>query len=403
MVRAFLLAAVLASAATSHASSCPGELDVAGELTSDLEAIARRATKNHLELVVGDEATLEKALELVRSATDVIRFETFLLNGRHGEKLVDALIERHREGVRVEVLMDPNALKRGGFVASVLNFEDRNGVLRRRLQAAGIEIREFEKSTMPSMTIGIRAEHAKLLAVDDRVALFGGTNFDDEENHDFNFVVRGPGVHDFVHHFRDAYSATGVEAAPLIAASAWPVSNGSLRVLSTEQAMKAEVLRAIRDARESIWLEMYGLTDDDVMQALVEARSRLGSDRVRVLLFDNVNFPAPFAMLRSDYPNAGALATLASVDEPVDVRLLPSPRNGKVHSKAMIVDGRSAYVGSANYTPQEFRTVHNYIGVVEGAEPLAAIRAAFEADWARASDKKVTRLRMRRDSSNVSP
>jgi phosphatidylserine/phosphatidylglycerophosphate/cardiolipin synthase-like enzyme len=306
----------------------------------------------------------------------------------------------------VEVLIDPNGLKRSGFIAGVLNYEDKNGVLRRRLEAAGIDVRRFEKKTMPSMTLGVRGEHAKLLAVDDEVAMFGGTNFDDEENHDFNYVVRGRGVHDFVHHFRAGYEATGAASEPVLAQRNAPDANGTLRVVSTgpgDRSPKAEILGAIRAAKESVWLEMYGLTDPDVMAALLDARKRLGQDNVRVMLFDNVNVPDPVAMLNSDYPNSTAMTTLAGGENPVALRILPSPRGGKVHTKSMLVDGRTAYVGSANYTPQEFRAVHNYVGIVEGEEPIAAIRAAFETDWARASDKKVRRWRVLHDSQPYNP
>lgn len=393
----FLLLATAAHAA-AEAGACEPTGDVEALLT-DLDAIARRSTENHLELVVGDAQALESALALIRSARTVIRFETFLLNGRHGDALVDALIQKHREGVRVEVLVDPNGLERVGVIAGVLNVYDKNGERRRRLEAAGITVKKFRKKTMRSMTFGVRGEHAKLLSIDDSVALFGGTNFDDEENHDFDFVVRGPAVRDFVVHFRDSFESAGAASFPVILEPRPEdarTPNGTVRVLSTgpgDRSPKDEILRAIRDADESVWLEMYGLTDDDVIEALQDARIRLGADKVRVMLHDNVMWPDPLAMLNSDYPNGPATWTLAGSEQPVDVRLLPSPRGGKVHTKALLIDGKTAYLGSANYTKQEFRAVHNYVGVVEGAEPIAALRAAFEHDWARASDKRIRQWR----------
>lgn len=353
-------------------------------------------TSNGVGVVVGDEATLAEAIRLIRGARHSVRFETFLLNGPHGEALGSELVAAASRGVRVQVLLDPNVLQEGGAVGRVLNPEGKNLVVPSRLrQVPGIEVREFNKKTMNAVTFGSRGDHAKLLAVDGAVALMGGTNFDQDVNHDANLVIRGPAVDDLTAHFDEGWVGAGGTLlpgtpAPSPASGEAVGSDAQVRILSTGpggRTSKADVLAQIRQARESVWLEMLALTDGEVIDELVQAKAR-GID-VRVILYDNVS-SGPLAWLTGNYPNWQTMYDFCRDGRAVPLKLFEPLPAGQMHTKMMIVDRRTVLIGSTNYTPQEFEAVHNYVAVVRSEDVASRLGGVFENDWNhRSSDRKI--------------
>lgn len=229
----------------------------------------------------------------------------------------------------------------------------------------------------------------------------GGTNFDKDVNHDVDVVLQGPAVDDLAMNFDEGWQFAGgepaanpydaaTECAPREAAAGSPSPNSDVRILATApgRSSRDEVVRAIRNAKTSIWLEMYGLTDSKVIAELRKAKQR-GVD-VRVVLFDDLN-RGVFSPLGGDYDNFGTTLELANHDtDAVPVKLFEKIPHGQMHTKMMLVDGKTAYLGSTNYTPQEFGGVHNYIAAIQGPEVVDKLTAMFSDDWENhSSDKSV--------------
>lgn len=391
----------------------PDSADSTGALASDLGAVfeaptcgpvalSARSTKSHVDVIVGDDEALARALTMIGSATSTVQIETFLLNGPAGNAIADALIAKRKQGLEVQVLLDPNALQTAGMVAGILNPNGINTAVLERLRAGGIDVRSYDVQTMPSSAFTVRAEHAKLLVVDGRAALMGGTNFDRDVNHDLDLALEGPAVDDLVANFNEGWSAAGGRVArdPYAGASSCDgraarpgevAPNARVRVLSTgpgARTSKSEILRAIDGATTRVSLEMYGLTDSDVVASLQAAKAR-GVD-VKVILFDDVD-SLFFAPLSGNYDNSGAMMELANkVTEAVPVKLYENILGGQMHTKMLIVDGKTSYLGSTNYTHQEFSGVHNYVVEVTGGPAIAKLTDAFEDDWKNhATDTKV--------------
>jgi phosphatidylserine/phosphatidylglycerophosphate/cardiolipin synthase-like enzyme len=127
------------------------------------------------------------------------------------------------------------------------------------------------------------------------------------------------------------------------------------------------LLRAIGEAQSEVWVTMYLLTSPIMVDALVAARGS-GCD-VRVLLE-----AAPYGAETANHPAAARLAAAG-----VDVRILRRP-DGLVHEKAMIIDRRSVFVLSLNFTTAGLGSNREYAVVDSDPADVARAAAVFEAD-----------------------
>jgi DNA/RNA endonuclease YhcR with UshA esterase domain/HKD family nuclease len=128
------------------------------------------------------------------------------------------------------------------------------------------------------------------------------------------------------------------------------------------------IVDAIEGAKHSIDLEMYLITDHRVEQALIAAAAR--GVKVRVIL---------------DRTPEGLVSDAVTADQllaqnGVDVHYAPS-RFTFDHSKAMVIDNRLAFIGSANDTYDGLD--HNREYVVETNSPAVVdtLLDVFSADW----------------------
>ncbi|HEX8730686.1 MAG TPA: phospholipase D-like domain-containing protein [Ktedonobacterales bacterium] len=142
------------------------------------------------------------------------------------------------------------------------------------------------------------------------------------------------------------------------------------------QAGEAPVLQAIRSAQSSVWVEVYLLTDYNVIHALEDAAQR-GVD-TRVLLELNpygAGTTTPRQTLQ-ELQAAGVKAEGAN------------PAFHYTHEKAMIVDGATLYIMTANLTKSglggsSYADNREY-GVIDTAAADAhEASAIFQADWTR--------------------
>lgn len=98
----------------------------------------------------------------------------------------------------------------------------------------------------------------------------------------------------------------------------------------------AVVLQAINRAQTAIRVQMYSLTLEEIVSALIRAKRR-GVD-VR-LIVDR-------SQLHQDRNDSLRVASLASSGVPVLVDTVP----GLMHNKVMVIDGETVLTGSFNYT-----------------------------------------------------
>ena len=135
------------------------------------------------------------------------------------------------------------------------------------------------------------------------------------------------------------------------------------------------VVDAIRGARKSVWLEIYLLSDRNVIRALEEAANR-GID-VRVMLEPHPVGGGGSPMRTIDQLNAaGAKAQTTSSSFTL------------THEKGLIIDGTTAFIMTSNFTRSALggsRAVSNreYDIIDTNPEDVQAVSGIFNADWNR--------------------
>lgn len=135
------------------------------------------------------------------------------------------------------------------------------------------------------------------------------------------------------------------------------------------------ITEPISAARLSVWLEIYLLTDRNVIRALEDAANR-GID-VRVML--------------EPHPFGGGSSPLRIIDELKAAGIKAqetSPDFPLTHEKSMIVDNTTAYIMTSNFTRSALGgssvvTNREYEIVDANPQDVQAVAAIFSADWKR--------------------
>ncbi len=149
----------------------------------------------------------------------------------------------------------------------------------------------------------------------------------------------------------------------------------NVEVFVEPEAGEQPILAAIQSAKKSIWLEMYLLTDRNVLRALEEAANR-GVD-VRVMLE-----PHPFGGGSSPARTLDQLNAAGAKAQP------SSPAFSLTHEKGMIIDGTTVYIMTSNFTRSALggsggSSVSNreYDIIDTKPDDVSAAISIFQADW----------------------
>lgn len=247
---------------------------------------------NRFRLLDGGGEFFPQMLAAIDGACESVLLEMYLVHsGTLVTRFSEALIGAAQRGVRVCVVFD-------GFGALGLSRADR-----RRLFAAGVELRLFNPLQLRQRLANLLRDHRKLLVVDGRVAFVGGAGLTDDFApwsargmwRDVMVQIEGPVVADWQRAFARIWRRCGAQLELRTApTTAW--SDGAFGRLSLSEArfrsvLANGVLRRIDAARERVWLmSAYFVPARRFRRALVRA-ARRGAD-VRLL--------APGA--RTDHP-----------------------------------------------------------------------------------------------------
>jgi len=150
-----------------------------------------------------------------------------------------------------------------------------------------------------------------------------------------------------------------------------PGCNAKVAFLFSPEA-EGDVVSFIRSARESIDIEMYVFTSEDVARELSEAVKR--GVRVRVIMEPRVE----------DSRKQRMFAILSALD--VEVRWA-SFEYKLTHSKFIIADGKRALVGSINFSESALNYNRETAVEVEG-ESVRELADVFDEDWEKTSATK---------------
>lgn len=151
---------------------------------------------------------------------------------------------------------------------------------------------------------------------------------------------------------------------------------GQIDLIVQPEAGTAPIVQAIDNAEQSVWLQIYILTDKDVIDALCRAAAR--DLDVRVLLEEHPYNPGnPNSALSTNVATANLLA-----DHGVDVAWT-NPHFNFTHAKSMLVDGDAAYVLTYNLTKAGVEGNREFGVINRSPSDVNELSRLFLADRAR--------------------
>jgi cardiolipin synthase len=288
-------------------------------------------------------------LAAIRGAKKTITFETYIYwSGHVGQEFADALSERARAGVAVNVTID--------WVGSISMDEKQL----QEMQQAGVHVQRYRPLHWYNIGRLNNRTHRKLLVIDGRLGFTGGVGIGDpwqghaqDKDHwrDIHFRIEGPVVAQIQAAFNDNWIKTSGEVLnganyfpPLEQAGDMDAHMFISSPASGAESMHLMYLLALAAAEHSIDLEAaYFIPDELISKALVAARRR--GVKIRVLL-PGQNTDSDAARMASKAAWGPLLEAGVEIYE-YDPTMF--------HNKMLIVDHLLVSVGSTNFDLRSFQ------------------------------------------------
>ena len=378
-----VLASLVALAACQPAPIAPSAPTPSQAATSPHAPGAGAAAAFELVETVPIETTLDHPalrdaapvwLEMIAAARTSIDLGQFYASNQQPSRLepiVQALEAAVARGVRVRFLAEQ------GFVKTYPDTLE-------RLARAGAAVRHLD---LKATTRGIL--HAKYFVVDDREAFFGSQNFDWralEHNYELGARTRDAGiVGGLAAIFAADWARAGGEPAP---ETRVPPPRGAIRLVASPRDLLPPgiawdlpaIVELLDGATATITVEALGYRADadgtawDELEApLVRAAAR--GVHVELLFADWAKRPHTIIGLQklARVPN---IAVRLTTIPPWSGGFIPFAR--VTHAKALVVDGKRAWLGTSNWEKDYFYKSRN-VGVIVDDPAIAAQLAAFFA------------------------
>jgi len=331
---------------------------------------------NRAEVLVNGEQIFPAMLAAIRSARTTITFANFVYeDGEIAREMAEALAERCRAGVGVNVLVD------------AIGSNKMPKPLRKVLSASGCHFARYHSVNPFALKRFNHRNHRRILVVDGRIGFTGGTGVGDKWTGDgrqpghwrqTDVRVEGPIVRflqaAFAENWRDT---TGI----LLTGDAYfpePERRGALAIQSVKSSPASGAaeayllfLLAIDAARSSIKLtNPYFVPDARMAQALVDAARR--GVEVDIITAGAVGSTLDRLVRKASQAHFGrALEAGVKIHEYGPAML---------HAKTMVVDDQWVSIGSANLDNRSF-AINNELNVTFLDRGLARrLAGIFEED-----------------------
>ena len=272
-------------------------------------------------------------LNAIKAAKKSVHMTMYLLSST---SMVSALIAQKNAGHEVKVILNQNFPDPGSSNQSVYN----------QLQSAGVAV-----TWAPS---AFQFTHAKCVIIDATTAWVMTMNLtysSPTDNREYLAIDTDSG---------DVSNLEGIFADDF--ANHSHVTTGNVLVAPLNASDRVNAL--INYATSTLDVEVEELSDDGVTQSLANAQDR--GVKVRIVLSDVAPTPAQQTSIATLKQHHVSLVTLSKP---------------YVHAKAIVADGKLAYVGSANFTTNSLK-YNRELGLVLAAQPeVAKVGNTIAADF----------------------
>ncbi len=304
---------------------------------------------NKIDELINGEQIFPAMLDAIRGAKSTVNFETYIYwSGAIGQTFADALAERAKAGVKVNVLID--------WVGSA-KMDDK---LLEEMRASGVQIRKFHKPHWYTLTKLNNRTHRKLLIVDGAIGFTGGVGIaekwtgaaqDADHWRDSHFRVLGPVVAQIQATFLDNWmKVTGqVLHGENYFPPLQPAGEAQAQMFSSSPSHGSEDMAlmyqmALTAAQYRIDLSMaYFVPDEQNVTILMQAMQR--GVKLRII--------TPGKITDTQTVRAASRRTWGPLLEAGAEIYEFQPT--MYHCKVMIIDGYMVSVGSTNFDQRSFR------------------------------------------------
>lgn len=339
----FLLAfAAVAAAAGCNAGTSSGELGASDLRGADLTGVVFEPdgglsplqTTTLVTVVIGPQDKGATLLNAIKNATTSIHMTMYLLTD---STTITALEKQHTAGHEVQVLLNQTFPSGQGSQTDVYN----------QLKAAGVSVK-----WAPSM---YQYTHEKTLVLDGKTALIMTMNASSSaytSNREYLGVDTDP---------------ADVAEAEAIFQADWngtPTATTGKLVTAPDNA-ETRLVQLVDSAAATVDLEGEVFSSSAMLAALGRANKR--SVAVRVLLSSGTP------------TSAQTQAIIGMKQVGIPVRSLNSP---DIHAKAIVVDGKIAYIGSENFTANSLQNNRELGILVAAPSEVQKVASTIAADFA---------------------
>jgi len=338
----------------------------------------------------------------IKSAQVEINIQYFILKRDPlGDRLLNALFEQAKRGVKVRILYDAVGswkLKAKDFVS---------------FKQDGGEVRSFFSSPLGIFNLRINnRNHRKLCTIDRQIGYIGGFNVGSEylgEDEQFGYWrdthlrVLGPVVKELEFHFEQDWDAASNERTDWSTASIPPLEVTTERVpvqivtsgpTSETEYLKNMLIQMIHSAEKSIYIQSpYFIPDASFMDACQIALASGVS--LKIMIPNQPDHPFVY------------WATYAAVGELIQHGAeVYTYEIGFMHAKTIVVDGKIASVGTTNIDARSFRLNFEMNAILYDAAIAEELELLFLSDVADSAlltrEKYAARPRMIRFKESIS-
>ncbi len=305
---------------------------------------------NSLDIFTDGNRKFDALLADIRSAENHVHLQYYIFkNDEIGRRLIDLLIEKALEGVKVLILYDDVGSKK-------LPKEAFEGLFK----AGGKAVALLPSKLLKSNPRIYYRYHRKIVVIDGHISYIGGFNVGNEyvgKSAEFGYWrdthlrIQGNAVHSLQHRFlldwNRASKKHSVKYDDAYFPSSIPVDGIAMQTISSGpdssfEQIKNGFLKMIDLAKSSILIQTpYIIPDDAFLEALRKAAFR-GVD-VRVMI-----------PIKSDHPFVDAASLSFTRELMAAGIIIYQYSNGFLHAKTIIVDSKVFSVGSANMDIRSF-------------------------------------------------
>ncbi|HEY4560497.1 MAG TPA: phospholipase D-like domain-containing protein [Lysobacter sp.] len=344
---------------------------------------------NKVEALNDGDEIFPAMIEAIRGAKRTITFETYIYwSGDIAQKMTDALAERARAGVEVNVTID--------WAGSIKMDQS----LLKSMEDAGVNVQRYRPLHWYNLGRMNNRTHRKLLVIDGRLGFTGGVGIADQwmghsqdPDHwrDMHFRIEGPVVAQIQAAFNDNWiKSTGTvlngEAyfPPQTVAGDMDAHMFIASPAGGSESMHLMYLLAIAAAEQTIDLEAsYFVPDELITKALLAARKR--GVRVRLLL------PGPH--IDSETVRIASKREWGPLLEAgIEIHVYQPTM---LHVKLLVVDNYMVSLGSTNFDIRSFRLNDEASLNVYHRGFAEQMTATFERDLQRAKPYTLQMWRQR--------